>query len=365
MLKAPFRSYLAASLLGGAIVALAFFLIGDTARHSTQTIIEQSPVGQVVSSSGSGLTPHEIYVRDAPGVVFIRAQVAEQLSSPFGSGSVQRGKISTGSGFLIDPSGHILTDYHLIQGADARSGVTVKFDGEVSRRAQVVGQDPDDDLALLSVSMTGLPGLEPLALGDSATVRVGDPALAIGNPFGLDRTLTSGIVSALQRRILGQGGFSIDNVIQTDTPSGSGGSGGPLLDAAGRVIGVSSQISTGPGGLGPVAFAIPINTAKELLPRMEGRTQVQPAYLGVRGAPAPGRRPGVVIRAVVRGGPGDSAGLRAGDDIEAIDGEPVNSMSDVQALVESHPPGIAITLQTVRAHRRRTVKALLGSRAAG
>jgi putative serine protease PepD len=270
------RSHFTSSVLGGLVVAVVFLALGVNGRRSTQTILEQAPVAaQSAASQGLGLTPHDIYQRDAPGVVFIRAQVVEQVEDPFDLLPEQERRSTTGSGFLIDRGGEILTNYHLLEGASRTRGVTVQFEDDIARPATIVGEDPGNDLALLKVGMVGVPQVRPLVLGDSTTVRVGDPTLAIGNPFGLDRTLTSGIVSALQRQIQAPDGFSIDNVIQTDAPINPGSSGGPLLDATGRVIGINSQIETsgnGDSGSVGIAFAIPVDTAERLLPRLESAT---------------------------------------------------------------------------------------------
>jgi S1-C subfamily serine protease len=268
------------------VVAGTFLALGITGHRTTQVIVQQSPIASDSSSDASQLTPHAIYVRDAPGVVFVRAQVLEQGEDPFDLfPPAQQRTVSTGSGFLIDAAGDILTNYHVVQGANRGSGVTVQFEDNISRRAAVVGVDPNNDLALLRVDMNGVPPVEPLELGDSESVQVGDPTLAIGNPFGLDRTLTSGIVSALQRQIQAPNGFAIDNVIQTDAPINPGNSGGPLLDADGRVIGINSQIETaaddGEGSVG-IGFAIPIDTAKAFLPRPEQRADVLAADARLR-----------------------------------------------------------------------------------
>jgi S1-C subfamily serine protease len=242
------RSHLASAVAGGLIVAGTFLLLGVTGRRTTQTIVEQGPmVAQPTASDSSALTAHAIYVREAPGVVLVRA--------------IGPGVNSTGSGFLVDHGGHILTSYHVIAGSNTRRRVSVTFADDVRRHATVIGEDPDDDVAVLRVDMSDVPPIAPLVLGDSATVRVGDPALAIGNPYGYDRTLTSGIVSALQRQIRAPNGFSVGNVIQIDAPVGPGGSGGPLLDAGGRVVGIANS-----GG--GIQFAVPIDTAKALLDRV-------------------------------------------------------------------------------------------------
>ncbi len=367
-MKALIRSPFTAALVGGLVVAVTFLLLGVTGRRSTRTIVEEGSVGApTASSTSSGLTPHDIYLRDAPGVVFVRAQIIEQVQDPFDLYPRQESSTSTGSGFLINRGGDILTNYHVISGANRRSGVTVQFEDDVTRHAVVVGQDPDDDLAMLRVNMTGVPAVQPLQLGDSSTVGVGDPTLAIGNPFGLDRTLTSGIVSALQRQIEAPNGFSISNVIQTDAPINPGNSGGPLLDATGQVIGINSQIATGAGGGNEsvgIAFAVPINTAKGLLPRLESGGRMSVAYLGMSGSAASYPRRGVVIRHLQPGGPAAIAGLERGDDIQAIEGRSVASMDALESQVQAHVPGQRVAVRVLRARRARTVDVQLGSQPA-
>ena len=365
-MKALVRSHFAAAVVGGLVVAGTFLALGVTGRRTTRTIVEESPIAaQPASSTTSSLTPHAIYERDAPGVVFVKALVVQQVQGPFDLFPQRQQSTSTGSGFLIDSRGLILTNYHVIEGADRSSGVAVQFEDNVTRRAIVIGEDQNNDLALLKVDMAGVPAVRPLVLGDSSTVRVGDPTLAIGNPFGLDRTLTSGIVSALQREIQAPNGFSIDNVIQTDAPINPGNSGGPLLDAAGRVIGINSQIETGAGGgTGSVgiAFAVPIDTAKAFLPKLERGGQVTLAYLGVS-ALADTPAAGVRIH-VEPGGPAATGGLKERDVIESIDGHGVSNFGQIQALVSSHMPGAAVTLRVRRAGAMRTMRVHLGSRPA-
>ncbi len=277
-MRALLRSQFAASVLGGIVVAGSFLALGITGRRTTRTVVDQSPIAVQTASESTTLTPHAIYERDAPGVVFVKAVVIQQVEDPFDLFPHREQSTSTGSGFLISSAGYILTNLHVIDGADPRVGVSVEFQGNISRHATVVGEDQNNDLALLKVDLYGVPAVRPLALGDSTSVRVGDPTLAIGNPFGYDRTLTSGIVSALQRQIQAPDGFAINNVIQTDAPINPGNSGGPLLDAAGRVIGINSQIATGGdgsnGNIG-IGFAVPINTAKQLLPSLERGSRVK------------------------------------------------------------------------------------------
>lgn len=259
------------AVLGGLVVAGAFLALGVTGRRTTQTIVDEAPVAaQPTSSSSRRLTPHALYARFAAGVAYIRAVASRPVQNPFALGSVRKQGLSTGSGFLLDRAGDILTTWDVIDGANSQGGVTVQFGDQTAVPAVVLGSEPSEDLAVLRVSSRDVPPTEPLPLGDSATVRVGDPTLAIANPFGSERTLTSGIVSALQGELPGPGGTDIDNVIETQMPVYAGGSGGPLLDADGRVVGINSQMRAGGtlGGVGAIAFAIPIDTARALLARV-------------------------------------------------------------------------------------------------
>ncbi len=363
------RSHLVSAIAGGLVVAAIFLGLGVVGRRTTQTIVEEAPIGaQSAANSSSQLTAHAIYVRDAPGVVFVRAQLVKVVQSPFEMFPESQQTISTGSGFLVDGRGDILTSYHVIEGADRYSGVTVQFADNVSRAALVVGEDPNDDLAVLRVDMSDVPHVQPLTLGDSASVRVGDPTLAIGNPFGYDRTLTSGLVSALQRQIRAPNGFSIDNVIQTDAPINPGNSGGPLLDAAGRVIGINSQIATAndnaQGNVG-IAFAVPIDTAKSVLEPLEAGQAVLIAWLGVGQGGSPRSGKGVQIAGLVPGGPAADAGLHRGDVIQTIGGHSVSTFAQLQELVENYRPGQTVPVTIRRAGRVRTISVTLGSQPAG
>src|SRR5258705_6937743 len=235
---------LASAVIGaGAAVGVVEGLDVGSSRTTT-TLVQQAPLGASnnASDGAAGLTAGDIYKRDAPGVVFVRSQIVRRTQSPFDFGlpQEQRGE-ATGSGFVIDKGGTILTNAHVVNGA---TKVTVQFQDKQSVDAKVLGKDESTDLALLHVNPDGLK-LSPLALGSSKGVQVGDPAIAIGNPFGLERTLTTGVISAVQRQIPSlQEGFAIGNVLQTDAAINPGNSGGPLLDAHGLVVGVNSQIRT-------------------------------------------------------------------------------------------------------------------------
>lgn len=355
------RSHFVSALVGGLIVAGGLVAFGVTGRGQTETIVEGAPVAaQLPADSASGLTAHDIYQRDAPAVVFISAKLVEQVANPFDLFHARESNVSTGSGFLIDRRGDILTNYHVIDGADRTRGVTVRFENDIVRKASVVAVDPNNDLAVLRVDMRALNGVLPLVQGDSTSVRVGDPTFAIGNPFGVDRTLTSGIVAALQHEIQAADGRTIDNVIQTDQPIDAGNSGGPLLDGDGHVIGINSQVATGAAS-GRVAFAVPIDTADSVLARVDRQTALRVAYLGL-GAGSKPARGGAVVGSLVKDGPADRAGLRMGDSIVRVAGVPVDSISDVLAVVSTYSPGQTVTVSVRRRHHQRVVPVVLGSR---
>jgi S1-C subfamily serine protease len=358
------RSHFASAVLGGVIVAGGLLAFGVTGRRSTGPSLQQSPEALTAASSRPGLTPHEIYRRDAPAVVFIRARLVAQVDSPFAFHHPGGTGTSTGSGFVVDRRGDILTDYHVIAGAERAGGVSIEFEGGVTRDATVVGVDQRADLAVLRVDAPGLPGVGPLPLGDSTHVRVGDPMLAIGNPFGADRTLSSGIISALQHQIPTPDGASVDNVIQTDQPIDPGGAGGPLLDASGRVIGINSQLAGTAGDGTALAFATPIDTAMPMLARVRRQGSVRFAYLGLEGISVRGRHPAVKVTTAVPDGPAATAGLRHGDAIVKLDGESVSSIDQLQTMVNARDPGQTVALQVRRAGRVREVRVMLGSQEA-
>jgi S1-C subfamily serine protease len=357
------KSPLVSALIGGLIVGGAFLVSGVAGHSHTETIFTQSPVAsEAAVDPVSGLTAHDIYQRNAPGVVFVRAKLLETIASPFSLFRARESGTSTGAGFLVDRRGDILTNYHVIDGADRSKGVTVEFENALVRTASVVAVDPNDDLAVLRSDMHGVPPLRPLVLGDSTSVRVGDPTLTIGNPFGIDRTLTSGIVSALQHQIQAADGRSINNVIQTDQAPIAGNSGAPLLDAEGHVIGINSQLATGGDEASQrVAFAIPIDTADSVLSRVDNQAPLKVAYLGVSAGRSKARET-AMVGAVAPGSPAATAGLRRGDTIQRIDATPVDSISDVLAIVSTRSPGQPVSLQIRQGRHHSTIQVTLGSR---
>jgi S1-C subfamily serine protease len=372
---------LAAAAIGGA--GGAAVVAGFGGNDKTTTVVQQAPlVGSPTSNSkAAGLTPREIYKRDAPGVVFVRSEIVQRSQSPFDLFPTEQRGESSGSGFVIDKSGDILTNAHVIDGAVK---VTVQFSDQKTVPARIIGRDTSSDLALLKVNTDGV-DLSPLTLGSAKDVQVGDPTIAIGNPFGLDRTLTTGVVSALQRRIQAPNGFTIRNVIQTDAAINPGNSGGPLLDAAGRVIGINSQIATGGSSNANVGigFAVPIDTAKQVLPALKKGAAVQRAELGVttltidqslNGLNLPVKQ-GVLVQSVQNGSAADKAGLRGGDisaqmagqDVQLggdiitrCDGKSVATADDLAGIIQGHKPGDQVKITYLRGGKERTATAKLG-----
>jgi putative serine protease PepD len=371
-MKKTVASPFVAALVGGVVVAAAFLALGVDGS-TTKTVVQQSSMAPPRAvADGKALTARDIYKRDAPGVVNVKSQIVQRTQSPFGFPQDQQGE-ATGSGFVVDTQGYILTNAHVVDGA---SQVTVSFEDKKTENAKIVGKDSSTDLALLKVDASGL-NLKPLQLGDSSNVQVGDPMIAIGNPFALDRTLTTGVVSALQRQISAPNGFTISNVIQTDAAINPGNSGGPLLDAAGRVVGINSQIATGDGtGAGGggnvgIGFAVPINTAKKVLPQLKQNGRVQRAYLGITGVTIDksldrlnlASQSGVLVQSVSPGSPAAKAGIRGGDAqttlngssvqlggdvITKIDGKSVGSMDDVISAIADKKPGDSVSIEYLR-----------------
>jgi S1-C subfamily serine protease len=384
-MKKTVASPFVAALVGGVVVAAAFLALG-VGGNTTKTVVQQSSVAPRAVADGKALTARDIYKRDAPGVVNVKSQIVQRTQSPFGIPQDQQGE-ATGSGFVVDTQGYILTNAHVVDGA---SQVTVSFEDKKTENARIVGKDSSTDLALLKVDASGL-NLKPLQLGDSSNVQVGDPTIAIGNPFALDRTLTTGVVSALQRQISAPNGFTISNVIQTDAAINPGNSGGPLLDAVGRVIGINSQIATGDGtGAGGggnvgIGFAVPINTAKKVLPQLKQNGRVQRAYLGITGVTIDksldrlnlASQSGVLVQSVSPGSPAAKAGIRGGDAqttlngssvqlggdvITKIDGKSVGSMDDVISAIADKKPGQSVRIEYLRNKTSKTTTITLTQR---
>ena len=371
----PIAALVAASLLGGGAALVGAWALG--AFDASTTVVEATPIAneQSGASSSTGSTAIDvsaIYRQSGPGVVQITSTSRGATSTDvFGNVLPGRAQQALGSGFVIDKDGHIVTNYHVVQGA---SEIEVGFSNRDTVKAKVVGTDPSTDLALLKVSVDAK-ALTPLSLADSDKVGVGDPVVAIGNPFGLERTVTAGIVSALQREVRAPNNYTIDHVIQTDAPINSGNSGGPLIDSEGRVIGVNSQIETANGGGGNVGigFAVPSNTVKSVVAQLIEDGRVDRAFLGVTlqdvSSDVAGvlRLPagkGVLVGSVKPGSPAAKAGIKGGktqvvvagesyqlggDMIVAIGGKPVATVDALRAAITAHKPGDKVELTVVHA----------------
>jgi putative serine protease PepD len=274
--------------------------------------------------------------------------------------SVRAGN-ATGTGFVVQSDGTIVTNEHVVDNAKT---VQVRF-GQAGRdiRAEVLGIDTSSDIAVLKVDAQAAGNPKPLALADSEKVRVGDAAVAIGSPFGLDRTATAGIVSALGRDIKAPNGFTISDAIQTDAPINPGNSGGPLLDDRGRVIGVNSQIAAGSGGgnVG-IGFAVSSNTLRKVVPDLKRGRDIRRAYLGISTGDAPGG--GAEVGGVVDGGPAQSVGVRVGDIIKRVDGKSINQPADVAKAIADKRPGDAVAVEVQRGESPQTLHVTLDERPA-
>ncbi|HZC12593.1 MAG TPA: trypsin-like peptidase domain-containing protein [Thermoleophilaceae bacterium] len=301
----------------------------------------------VLPAAGGGrLAPTQIgrvYDSAGPGVVSVQA-------GPRG-----------GTGFVVRKDGTIVTNAHVV--SDAQTAQVRFGDSGETVEADVLGSDISSDLAVLRVDPGSVGPLRPLPLAHSERVKVGDAVVAIGHPFGLDRTATAGIVSGVGREIRAPDGFQIDEVIQTDAAINPGNSGGPLLDAKGRVVGVNSQIATGGGGgnVG-IGFAVPSNTVREVLPALSRGERIKRPFLGVTTAP---HREGAVVVDVTPGSPAESAGLSAGDVITGIDGRPVRDPDDVADAINGLEPGDEVEVEASRDGDERSFDVELEARPGG
>ena len=318
----------------------------------------------------------EIYKRDAPSVVEITVTTRSNTNF-FGQSQTSEAQ---GSGFVYDAQGDIVTDQHVVAGANS---ISVQFSNGATYKAMLVGSDASSDLAVIKVNAPASL-LQPLALADSSTVSVGDGVVAIGSPFGLSGTITEGIVSALHRDITAPNNFTITDTIQTDAAINHGNSGGVLLNSAGKVIGVTAQIDSESGGNDGVGFAIPSNTVRSIVSQLVTGGTVQRAYLGVKiqtipsdAASALNVPAGVAVTSVVSGSPASKAGLKGatgsaivngqsyvtgGDVITGVDGHSVTSADTLQTEISGRKPGSKVTLTVVRNGATKTITVTLGTR---
>jgi S1-C subfamily serine protease len=386
-----FHTAFGAALIGGFVVGvLGWIAIAagwiESGNDDDGSPLASPPLTREASDreDGRGALVGQIYDRVSPGVAFVQAESAPQGSSPLNPFPQPEGGIASGSGFVIDDEGHILTNAHVVSGG-GEIQVTLGED-EDPIEAKLVGKDTSTDVAVLEVDPSEAE-LHPLSLGSSEELDVGDPVVAIGNPFGLERTVTTGIVSALQRQIEAPNGFTISDVIQTDASINPGNSGGALLNQDGEVIGINSQIATaGGGGSVGVGFAVPIDTARDVANQILENGEVEHAFLGISAADVTQEisdalnlevDEGALVQRVVPDGPADKAGIEAGDEevsvggqqvlaggdvITAVDGEPVSGMDDVVAAVNSKQAGDEVELELQRGDETEQVTVELGDR---
>jgi putative serine protease PepD len=344
-------------LLGILIAGLLFAGSAILGSNLLNNAKESAGSAAALPASPGGVAPdararavRSIVADAGPSVVLIRSQD--------GAGS------ATGTGFVIDTNGTIVTNAHVVEGA---SQVQVRFeDAAKPVDAQVLGTDSSSDLAVLRVDASHTQKLKPLTFADSNSVKVGDLALAIGYPLGLDQTLTQGIVSAVDGTpIRSPNGFSIDKVIQTDAPINPGNSGGPLLDGAGRVIGINSQIATvaasGGGNVG-IGFAVPSNTVRQVVPRLRAGAAIRRPYLGITTSESSTGALGAQVADVISGGPAAAAGISVGDTVVGVAGQAIDRPDDVSAAIENRRPGDKVDIKVMRGGDERTVSVTLGTR---
>ena len=340
-----------ALLAGGAGGAVGALSQGGGSSSSPAVVASAEPAAVKQSNVTA------VYNDVAAGVVEITVGGVSSGSDGFGPFGGQQQTQGEGSGFVLDKSGHIVTNNHVVDGA---SSITVRFSNGKSAKATLVGTDPSSDIAVIKVDVDSSE-LSPLTLGDSSSVEVGQGVIAIGSPFGLENSVTAGIVSAVGREIQAPNGYTITGAIQTDAAINPGNSGGPLFDAQGRVIGVNAQIESSSGGNAGVGFAIPINTAKSVAAQLVSGGTVAHAYLGVQvGDAANGA--GASIGSVQSDSPAADAGLQSGDVVTAVNGKAITGASDLTTAIASAKPGDKVELTVNRDGDQLTLTATLGTR---
>jgi putative serine protease PepD len=347
-LLAPVLALAAASAIGAGVGIGVWEAKDSDETAATVT----APNRNTSAPAGNDLSINEIYDRAQSGVVHITT--GGQIDSPFAPDD----GTATGSGFVIDDDGHVVTNQHVVEGFDR---VTVRFADGQEVPARVVGTDASTDVALLDLER--IPeGADPLELGSAESLEIGDLLVAIGSPFGLQGTVTAGIVSALDRELTAPDGFTIDGAIQTDAAVNPGNSGGPLLDGQGRVVGMNSQIATETGGNVGIGYAVPIETVQEVVEALEAGRTIERPYLGVRLTDADG---GARLVEVVEGGPAADAGLQVGDVVVEVEGETIDSGGDLRSAIAEREPGDELELTVRRDGDTQDVTVELGTRPQG
>jgi putative serine protease PepD len=346
--KALALSLLAAACVGAGGGAVAYATLSDGSTVVKQVTVQPS---EPIASSSAPLSVNQIYRRAYRGVVEITVTTSA-AASPFGGSGTAKAQ---GSGWVYNSSGNIVTNEHVVDGA---SSISVRFWNGKTYSASVVGTDKSTDLAVIKVDAPSSE-LHPLSVGNSGDLQVGDGVVAIGSPFGLEETVTSGIVSALHRAIEAPNNFTINDSVQTDAAINHGNSGGPLLNAQGQVVGVNAQIRSDSGGNEGVGFAIPSDTVRSIATQLISTGKAVHAYLGVAiDATASTAR----IASVKAATPAAQAGLKAGDVVTAVDGTSIASGDDLTRAIDSHKPGDTITLKYRRGGSEHTVDLKLAAR---
>jgi S1-C subfamily serine protease len=348
--------------------SLAFLLLTAplASSDSPESPVRLSAPGLADLSSEEQATI-SVFEKATRSVAFIANTAMQRDPWSFNVLEVPQG---SGTGFVWDKRGHIVTNFHVVYQADA---ITVTLADRNEYKATVIGADPDHDLAVLRIQAPES-ALEPVTIGTSQTLRVGQKVMAIGNPFGLDHTLTTGVVSALGRTIRSMTNRTIEGVIQTDAAINPGNSGGPLLDGKGRVIGINTQIVSPSGAFAGIGFAVPVDTVSRIVPELIKHGKLIRPGLGVSLIPdAMARRwgvQGIIIGKVGRGSPAEKAGLRGaretamgrihlGDIIVAVEGKPIQTVDDLMDVMEQHKVGDEVTVEYLRGNRRHQVRVTL------
>jgi putative serine protease PepD len=353
-------------VVGGAVAGgvIAFAVAsGSTTTHSVTTTVVQPSSGSTIPTSltaGSGMTVNQIYRSASPGVVDITVTETQSQGGGgpfgFGNGGGAQQTQGEGAGVVYDKKGDILTDEHVVSGA---SSVTVHFQDGLSAPAKVLGTDPSTDVAVIRVDVPASE-LHPIPFADSSQTQVGDPVVAIGSPFSLPETTTTGIVSATGRSITAPNNYTIAGAIQTDAAINPGNSGGPLLDANAEVIGLNDQIQTNSGSSAGVGFATPSNEDARIANAIIAGHPLKHAYVGVQlNGSSSG---GAVVSSVSAGSPAAQAGIQAGDTITAVNGAAISSTEQFIATVDNYPPGTTIKLSVKQGGTTHDVTVTLGTR---
>src|SRR5664280_1345677 len=370
--------------VGAALVVLVLVLVFNFGE-TTETVVQTpSQLSATFAPGSQGFTPEQIYKSLSGGVVMVQSDFGNAGTNIFGQ---QQSGQAIGTGFVVSKDGYILTNAHVVQDQGQKAtSIAVVFNKGGSKTQQVKGQimgiDTISDVAVIKVDPAGV-NLQPLALGDSSKVQVGENVVAIGNPLNYDFSITSGIVSAIGRNVQGPSGHVIPNVIQTDAAINPGNSGGPLIDSTGHVIGINEQIASVSGGNQGLGFAVPINTAVRSLAQLKTGAAVKYAWLGIYGWDVTSQnakqlgtiaQAGALVTKVAPNGPAQKAGIKGGtksviiqgqnvlaggDVIVKVDGQDIASLSDLQAYVATKQPGDTVTVTVIRNGKTQDIKVTL------